>query len=132
MGEVPFYCLKFKELSKHGFNQTRIQKENLLPRQTITNIKAGKNITLETLNKICVMCGLQPVKQSLDESKYLNSKLDELNKVVYLVIDDLDRCDVEYQSKMFKVIRESMELHNCKMIFLVDKTKFLTEKQDTE
>ncbi len=71
-------------------------------------------------------------KQSLDESKYLNSKLDELNKVVYLVIDDLDRCDVEYQSKMFKVIRESMELHNCKMIFLVDKTKFLTEKQDTE
>ena len=50
----------FKELSKHGFNQTRIQKENLLPRQTITNIKAGKNITLETLNKICVMCGLQP------------------------------------------------------------------------
>lgn len=45
---------------KHGFNQTRIQKENLLPRQTITNIRAGKNITLETLNKICVMCGLQP------------------------------------------------------------------------
>lgn len=50
----------FKELSNHGFNQTRIQKENLLPRQTITNIKAGKGITLETLNKICVMCGLQP------------------------------------------------------------------------
>ena len=50
----------FRELSKHGFNQTRIQKENLLPRQTITNIRAGKNITLETLNKICVMCGLQP------------------------------------------------------------------------
>lgn len=46
--------------SKHGFNQTRVQKENLLPRQTITNIRAGKNITLETLNKICVMCGLQP------------------------------------------------------------------------
>lgn len=49
-----------KELSNHGFNQTRIQRENLLPRQTITNIKAGKSITLETLNKICVMCGLQP------------------------------------------------------------------------
>lgn len=50
----------FKELSNHGFNQTRIQRENLLPRQTITNIKAGKSITLETLNKICVMCNLQP------------------------------------------------------------------------
>lgn len=50
----------FKELSNHGFNQTRIQRENLLPRQTITNIRAGKGITLETLNKICVMCNLQP------------------------------------------------------------------------
>lgn len=50
----------FKELSSHGFNQTRIQKENLLPRQTMMNIKAGKSITLDTLNKICVMCGLQP------------------------------------------------------------------------
>ena len=57
----------FKELSNHGFNQTRIQRENLLPRQTITNIKAGKSITLETLNKIimkrfymCVTCNLQP------------------------------------------------------------------------
>lgn len=50
----------FKELSNHGFNQTRIQRENLLPRQTITNIRAGKSITLETLNKICVMCNMQP------------------------------------------------------------------------
>ena len=50
----------FKELSNHGFNQTRIQRENVLPRQTITNIRAGKSITVETLNKICVMCNLQP------------------------------------------------------------------------
>ena len=50
----------FKELSKNGLNQTRIQRENLLPKQTMTNIKAGKSITLETLNKICIMCGLQP------------------------------------------------------------------------
>lgn len=50
----------FAELSRHGFNQTRIQRENLLPRQTITNIKAGKSITLETLNKICLMCRKQP------------------------------------------------------------------------
>lgn len=50
----------FDELSKHGFNQTRIQKERLLPGQTITNIRAGKSITLETLNKICIMCKLQP------------------------------------------------------------------------
>ena len=50
----------FDVLKKNGFNQTRIQHENLLPKQTITNIKAGKSITLETLNKICLMSRLQP------------------------------------------------------------------------
>jgi len=50
----------FKALKQNGFNQTRIQRENLLPRQTITNIKAGGGITLDTLNKICLMCRLQP------------------------------------------------------------------------
>lgn len=69
-------------------------------------------------------------KQSANEREYLNSKLDKLDKVIYLIIDDLDRCDAKYRAKMFGVIRESMELHNCKTIFLVDKTKFLTENQD--
>ena len=50
----------FEELKKHGYNQTRIQKERLLPAQTSQNIKAGKSITLETLNKICIMCKMQP------------------------------------------------------------------------
>lgn len=50
----------FEELKKHGFNQTRIQRERLLPAQTAQNIKAGKSITLETLNKICIMCKCQP------------------------------------------------------------------------
>lgn len=50
----------FAELKKKGYNQTRIQRENLLPKQTMQNIKAGKSITLETLNKICIMCKLQP------------------------------------------------------------------------
>ncbi|WP_024735261.1 helix-turn-helix domain-containing protein [Enterocloster asparagiformis] len=50
----------FAIMKERGFNQTRIQRENLLPKQTIANIKAGKSITLETLNKICLMCRLQP------------------------------------------------------------------------
>ena len=50
----------FEELKKHGFNQARIQRERLLPAQTAQNIKAGKSITLETLNKICIMCRCQP------------------------------------------------------------------------
>lgn len=48
------------ELKKHGYNQTRIRKENLLPSQTVQNIRTGKSITLDTLNKICIMCKLQP------------------------------------------------------------------------
>ena len=47
-------------LKEHGFNQARIQKEKLLPMQTLQNIKAGKSITLDTVNKICVMCRCQP------------------------------------------------------------------------
>ena len=37
----------FAVMKEKGFNQTRIQHENLLPKQRIANIKAGKSITLE-------------------------------------------------------------------------------------
>ncbi len=50
----------FAKLKEKGYNQTRIQREKLLPSQTAQNIKAGKSITLDTLNKICIMTGLQP------------------------------------------------------------------------
>ena len=50
----------FKKLKECGYNQTKIQKEKLLPGQTQQNIKAGKSISLDTLNKICIMTKLQP------------------------------------------------------------------------
>lgn len=50
----------FKALKDRGYNQTKIQRENLLPRQTMQNIRSGKSITLETLNKICIMLKMQP------------------------------------------------------------------------
>ena len=50
----------FKELKEKGYNQTKLQRDNLLPRQTMQNIKAGKSITLDTLNKICIMLKMQP------------------------------------------------------------------------
>ena len=50
----------FQELKERGYNQTKIQRENLLPRQTMQNIKARKGMTLETLNKICIMLKKQP------------------------------------------------------------------------
>lgn len=63
---------------------------------------------------------------------YLNSKLSKLGTTIYLVIDDLDRCDEEYQDKMFKVIRESTDLVNCKTIFVVDKNKFLRKSNHND
>ena len=49
-----------KELNNKGYNYMRIKKEMLLSAQTLENIKQGKSITLDTLNKICLMTNLQP------------------------------------------------------------------------
>ena len=61
---------------------------------------------------------------------YLNSKLRCLEKRIYIIIDDLDRCDDAYREKMFRIIRESTELENCKTIFLVGNTNPDTNKSD--
>ncbi len=108
-------------------NNIFLDRQDLIEKYFLAFSDLLEDTTLKPLKK---MAGVMLNKKSIDESKYLNSKLDELDKVIYLIIDDLDRCDRDYQLKMFKVIRESMELHNCKTIFLVDKTKFLTEEQD--
>jgi hypothetical protein len=49
-----------KELNNKGYNYMRIKKEKLLSAQTLENVKLGKSITLDTLNKICLMTRLQP------------------------------------------------------------------------
>ena len=48
-----------KELTDKGYNYTRIKKEKLLSAQTLENIKQGKSITLDTLNKVCLMTKLR-------------------------------------------------------------------------
>ena len=47
-----------KELTGKGYSYTRIKKEKLLSAQTLENIKIGKSITLDTLNKVCLMTKL--------------------------------------------------------------------------
>ncbi len=47
-----------KELKRRGYNYMRIKKEKLLSGQTLENIKQGKSITLDTLNKLCLMTKL--------------------------------------------------------------------------
>ncbi len=81
---------------------------------------------LKFLDKIAKLCGMD---KGASSKEYLNEKLEELEGTVYLIIDDLDRCDEEYQDKMFKVIRESTtELTKCKTIFLADQETFWPEK----
>lgn len=47
-------------LKEHGYSQARISKDSLLSGQTRTNLKAGKMVSMETLNRICIMCRCQP------------------------------------------------------------------------
>lgn len=106
-------------------NNIFIENKNLIEKYFLAFSDLMEDTPLKPLKKVSnILMG----GKSLDDREYLNSKLDELNNSIYLIIDDLDRCDSDYQAKMFKVIRESMELHNCKTIFLVDRNKFLNEK----
>lgn len=54
-----------EELKKKGYTQTRIQKEKLISGQTQQNIKAGKPISLQTINDICIMLKL-PISEVIE------------------------------------------------------------------
>lgn len=47
-------------LKEKGYTAKRLQGERLLPGQTVQNFKAGKSVTLDTLNKVCCMLKMQP------------------------------------------------------------------------
>ena len=49
-----------EDLKEKGYTSTIIKRDNLLPSQTLQNIKSGKSITLDTLNKLCIMLRCQP------------------------------------------------------------------------
>lgn len=74
--------IKFKidilaSLKEAGYNQTLLQG-GLLPKSTIQALKDGGNITLESLNKVCILTGLQPgdlleyVEVTTEKEKFLN------------------------------------------------------------
>lgn len=48
------------ELKKRGYTITEIRKDGLLSGKTLTALKDGGNITVETLNRICIMLRCQP------------------------------------------------------------------------
>lgn len=47
-------------LKEKGYSPGLINKSRLLPGQTMHNIRQGKMISMETLNKLCCMLRLQP------------------------------------------------------------------------
>lgn len=106
-------------------NNVYIEKENIIEQYFMSFAGIAENIGghywVQILTSIMNNKGV-------DGLDYINSLLLDLKKTIYLIIDDLDRCDEEYQKKMFKVIRESVGLYNCKTIFLVDKERFVVNK----
>ena len=103
-------------------NNVLVENDGLIEKYFLTFSQLLEETGIKFFSKIANTLGGDKEE---DSKEYLNSKLEELNKTIYLIVDDLDRCSKEYQDKMFKVIRESTELVHCKTIFLVDKAQFL-------
>lgn len=119
-----------KVLEKLKINNVYIESSDLIEKYFVAFSDLLEESGLKFFNKISSLFGIVKTEDSKD---YLNGKLNELgklNKTIYLIIDDLDRCDKDYQIKMFNVIRESTELVNCKTIFLVDQNRFLDDEHN--
>lgn len=117
-------------LEKLKMNNVYIENSDLIEKYFVAFSGLLEESGFKIFNKFSSLFGIVKNENSKD---YLNGKLNELsklNKTIYLIIDDLDRCDKDYQIKMFKVIRESTELVNCKTIFLVDRNRFLDDEHN--
>lgn len=49
-----------EELNRKGYNYKVIKERKLLAQSTITKIKNNENITLDNINRICLMLRIQP------------------------------------------------------------------------
>lgn len=117
-------------LEKLKINNVYIDNGDLIEKYFVAFSGLLEESGLKFFNKVSSLFGIVKTENSRD---YLNGKLSDLskqNKTIYLIIDDLDRCDKDYQIKIFKVIRESTELVNCKTIFLVDRNRFLDDEHN--
>lgn len=62
-----------KELSDKGYTSYKIKQDNTLSQGTLKKLKEGGNVTLETLNSVCIMlrCQLSDIIEitATDEEK---------------------------------------------------------------
>ena len=49
-----------KALKEKGYTVTQIRRDGLLSGKTLTALKEGGNITIDTLNRLCIMLRCQP------------------------------------------------------------------------
>lgn len=49
-----------KELKEKGYTANRMRKEKILSESTMQNIRNKSNITLESINTICIILRCQP------------------------------------------------------------------------
>lgn len=110
-------------------NGVLIEKDDLIEKYFLAFAGALSETGLKSFNALAGALGLG---KGYEGKEYINRKMKELDKTIYLVIDDLDRCEQKYQEIMFQVIRESTELSHCKTIFLVDKQVFLNGRMDEQ
>ena len=108
-------------------NNIYVESSGLIEQYFLAFSDLFKDTKLELVRKFA---NILKSDKNIIGKEYINNKLTKLKSTIYLVIDDLDRCDDEYQTKMFKVIRESTDLYKCKTLFLVDKAKFLKRPDD--
>lgn len=54
------YANIMKMLADSGYSSYRLRKERLLSEGTLTRLRNGENITAETIDIICGLCGCQP------------------------------------------------------------------------
>ena len=48
------------ELNKHGYTNSILRDNNFLSQATLTNLRRGGNITIATLNILCLLLDCQP------------------------------------------------------------------------
>lgn len=48
------------ELAKRGWTNSRFREEKVISQATLTRLKRGESVTLETVNVICLILRMQP------------------------------------------------------------------------
>lgn len=48
------------ELNKHGYTNSFLRENNFLSQATLTSLRRGGNITIATLNILCLLLDCQP------------------------------------------------------------------------